>query len=83
MASLFGFIVLAPNGESVPPLSPDLMYSAVWLCIASALIQVTINWAPCSVSPTRAPVSDARVPVSAGLGGRLGGERRPGRARRA
>lgn len=78
MASLFGFIVMAPNGESVPPFSPDLLYSAVGLGIASALIQVTMNWAQCSVSPTRATVIYAGEPVWAGIVGRIAGERLPG-----
>ncbi|ADP12186.1 rhamnose-proton symporter [Erwinia sp. Ejp617] len=80
VASLFGFIVMVPNGESVPPFSPYLLYSAVGLGIASALIQVTMNWAQCSVSPTRATVIYAGEPVWAGIVGRIAGERLPGMA---
>ncbi|TKJ93178.1 DMT family transporter [Erwinia persicina] len=76
-ASVFGFIMMAPNGETVPSFSPYLLYSAVGLGMASALIQVTINWAQRSVSPTRATVIYAGEPVWAGIVGRIAGERLP------
>ncbi|WP_048697082.1 DMT family transporter [Erwinia piriflorinigrans] len=77
VASLFGFIIMLPIGESVPPFSPYLLFSAVGLGIASALIQVTMNWAQCSISPTRATVIYAGEPVWAGVVGRIAGERLP------
>ena len=46
--------------------------------LASAIIQVTMNWAQRSVSPTRATVIYAGEPVWAGLVGRIAGERLPG-----
>ncbi len=76
-ASIFGFLMMAPNGESVPAWSPYLLYSAVGLGIASAIIQVTMNWAQRSVSPTRATVIYAGEPVWAGVVGRIAGERLP------
>lgn len=76
-ASIFGFLMMAPNGESVPAWSPYLLYSAVGLGIASAVIQVTMNWAQRSVSPTRATVIYAGEPVWAGVVGRIAGERLP------
>lgn len=76
-ASVFGFIMMAPNGETVPSFSPYLLYSAVGLGMASALIQVTMNWAQRSVSPTRATVIYAGEPVWAGIVGRIAGERLP------
>jgi len=76
-ASLFGFLMMVPNGESLPPFSPYLLYSAVGLGVASALIQVTMNWAQRSVSPTRATVIYAGEPVWAGIVGRIAGERLP------
>ena len=76
-ASIFGFLMMIPNGESVPAWSPYLLYSAVGLGIASAIIQVTMNWAQRSVSPTRATVIYTGEPVWAGIFGRIAGERLP------
>ena len=42
--------------ESVPPMSAGLVVVALGLGIFSAIIQVTMNWAQRSVSPTRATV---------------------------
>ncbi|WP_163363461.1 EamA family transporter, partial [Enterobacter cloacae] len=50
----------------------------IGLGLASALIQLTMNWAQRSVSPTRATVIYAGEPVWAGIVGRLAGERLPG-----
>ncbi|VDZ64495.1 putative DMT superfamily transporter inner membrane protein [Serratia odorifera] len=77
-ASLLSFLMMAPTGESIPAYSNYLLYSAVGLGIASALIQVTMNWAQRSVSPTRATVIYAGEPVWAGIVGRMAGERLPG-----
>ncbi|WP_075181145.1 DMT family transporter [Pantoea sp. 1.19] len=77
VASLFAFGLMVPNGESVPPFSGYLLASALGLGAASALIQVTMNWAQRSVSPTRATVIYAGEPVWAGIVGRLAGERLP------
>ncbi|KQN56778.1 MULTISPECIES: DMT family transporter [unclassified Erwinia] len=76
-ASLFGFLLMLPNQESVPPFSPYLLWSAVGLGVASAIIQVTMNWAQRSVSPTRATVIYTGEPVWAGIVGRIAGERLP------
>jgi hypothetical protein len=70
--------MMAPTGESPPPYSDYLLYSAIGLGLASALIQLTMNWAQRSVSPTRATVIYAGEPVWAGIVGRLAGERLPG-----
>ncbi|MBP2170675.1 drug/metabolite transporter (DMT)-like permease [Erwinia toletana] len=78
VASLCAFAFMLPNGESVPAFSPYLLYSAIGLGVASALIQVTMNWAQRSVSPTRATVIYAGEPVWAGIVGRIAGERLPG-----
>lgn len=77
-ASLASFLMMVPTGESVPPYSSYLLYSAIGLGMASAIIQVTMNWAQRSVSPTRATVIYAGEPVWAGLVGRIAGERLPG-----
>ncbi len=79
-ASLLSFLMMAPTGESIPVFSSYLLYSAIGLGIASALIQLTMNWAQRSVSPTRATVIYAGEPVWAGIVGRLAGERLPGMA---
>lgn len=79
-ASLLSFLMMAPTGESIPAFSNYLLYSAVGLGIASALIQLTMNWAQRSVSPTRATVIYAGEPVWAGIVGRIAGERLPGMA---
>ncbi|MGP4130835.1 DMT family transporter [Pantoea tagorei] len=80
VASLCAFILMVPNGESMPALSPTLLLSALGLGAASALIQVTMNWAQRSVSPTRATVIYAGEPVWAGVVGRIAGERLPAAA---
>ncbi|URQ62103.1 DMT family transporter [Pantoea alhagi] len=80
VASLFSFLMMQPNGESVPAMSTWLWGSALGLGLASALIQVTMNWAQRSVSPTRATVIYAGEPVWAGIVGRIAGERLPGTA---
>lgn len=77
VASLMAFLLMLPNGESVPPLTPYLLCSAVGLGLASAVIQVTMNWAQRSVSATRATVIYSGEPVWAGLVGRIAGERLP------
>lgn len=79
-ASLLAFMLMTPNAEKVPDYSPYLVFSALGLGIASAVIQVTMNWAQKSVSPTRATVIYAGEPVWAGIVGRIAGERLPAAA---
>lgn len=76
-ASLVSFVAMIPSGESVPTLSPGLLLVALGLGIFSAIIQVVMNWAQRSVSPTRATVIYTGEPVWAGVFGRLAGERLP------
>src|SRR3546814_61209 len=64
-ASLLSFAAMMPAGESVPAFSWLLVYIGVGLGAASALIQVVMNWAQRSVSPTRATVIYAGEPVVA------------------
>lgn len=80
VASVCAFFLMIPNGESLPAFSPTLLLSALGLGAASALIQVTMNWAQRSVSPTRATVIYAGEPVWAGVVGRIAGERLPAAA---
>ncbi|MFS0827698.1 DMT family transporter [Pseudomonas phoenicis] len=79
-ASLLSFLMMAPTQESVPDVSWLLVLSALGLGAMSAIIQVAMNWAQKSVSPTRATLIYAGEPVWAGLIGRLAGERLPGLA---
>ncbi|KAA1052088.1 DMT family transporter [Pseudocitrobacter sp. 73] len=76
-ASIVAFAMMVPAAESVPPVSPGLLIVALGLGIFSAIIQVTMNWAQRSVSPTRATVIYTGEPVWAGIFGRLAGERLP------
>ena len=76
-ASLVAFATMVPAGESVPPMSTGLIVVALGLGIFSDIIQVTMNWAQRSVSPTRATVIYTGEPVWAGIFGRLAGERLP------
>lgn len=76
-ASLVAFAGMAPVGESIPPMTSGLIGVALGLGIFSAIIQVTMNWAQRSVSPTRATLIYTGEPVWAGLFGRIAGERLP------
>ena len=77
-ASILAFLMIGPTGEAIPDFSWLLLVSAVGLGAASAVIQVAMNWAQKSVSPTRATLIYAGEPVWAGIAGRLAGERLPG-----
>jgi drug/metabolite transporter (DMT)-like permease len=77
-ASLLSFLMIVPTGETLPDFSWTLLMSATGLGLMSAAIQVAMNWAQKSVSPTRATVIYAGEPVWAGIFGRLAGERLPG-----
>lgn len=76
-ASALAFLMTVPTGEALPDFSWLLVISAVGLGSVSAVIQVAMNWAQRSVSPTRATVIYAGEPVWAGIVGRLAGERLP------
>ncbi|MGV8920070.1 MAG: DMT family transporter [Pseudomonas sp.] len=76
-ASVLSFLLVVPTGEPLPDFSWMLIISAVGLGAASAAIQLAINWAQQTVSPTRATVIYAGEPVWAGIVGRMAGERLP------
>lgn len=80
IASLIAFTLMGPAGESVPVFTPGLLTVAVGLGVFSAIIQLTMNWAQRSISPTRATVIYTGEPVWAGVFGRIAGERLPGLA---
>ncbi|MET0530349.1 MAG: DMT family transporter [Microvirga sp.] len=75
--SVLALGLMSPLGESLPAPSWLLIGSAVGLGLASAGIQLAMNWAQKTVSPTRATVIYAGEPVWAGIVGRLYGELMP------
>ncbi|AUY36589.1 DMT family transporter [Pseudomonas soli] len=77
-ASALSFLMIVPTQEPLPDFSWLLLASAVGLGAMSAVIQVAMNWAQKSVSPTRATLIYAGEPVWAGIVGRIAGERLPG-----
>ena len=77
-ASLLSFMMVIPTQEALPDFSWLLLLSAVGLGAMSAAIQMAMNWAQKSVSPTRATLIYAGEPVWAGVVGRIAGERLPG-----
>lgn len=77
-ASALSFLMIVPTQEQLPDFSWLLLASAVGLGAMSAVIQVAMNWAQKSVSPTRATLIYAGEPVWAGIIGRIAGERLPG-----
>lgn len=77
-ASALSFLMTVPTREALPEFSWLLLGSALGLGAMSAVIQVAMNWAQKSVSPTRATLIYAGEPVWAGVVGRIAGERLPG-----
>ncbi|MCP1402081.1 drug/metabolite transporter (DMT)-like permease [Achromobacter insolitus] len=76
-AGLVSFALMPAMGEAVPAFSWLWAGAAIGLGLASAVIQLTMNWAQKSVSPTRATVIYAGEPVWGGIVGRLAGDRLP------
>jgi drug/metabolite transporter (DMT)-like permease len=76
-AAVFSFVAMPPAGEGVPAFSWVWLIAGVGLGIASAMIQLAMNWAQKTVSPTRATVIYAGEPVWGGVVGRLAGDRLP------
>lgn len=76
-AGLVSLLLMPVAGEPLPALSAPLLAAALGLGAASALIQLVMNWAQRSVSPTRATLIYAGEPVWGGLVGRLAGDRLP------
>ncbi|WP_259363460.1 DMT family transporter [Microbacterium esteraromaticum] len=79
-AGVLGFATMPFVGETVPAFSWVWVAAGVGLGAASCLIQLTMNWAQKSVSPTRATIIYAGEPVWAAAIGRLAGERLPAAA---
>ncbi len=79
-AGVMALLAMPVSGESVPDFSCVWLSAAVAMACASILIQLTMNWAQKSLSPTRATVIYASEPVWAGIVGRMAGDRLPGLA---
>ena len=78
VASLLAFASMPLVGEHhLPDFSWILVAITVGLGLASALIQLTMNWAQRSVAPSQAAIIYAGEPVWAALFGRIAGERLP------
>jgi drug/metabolite transporter (DMT)-like permease len=80
VTALLAFGLMIPAGEAMPTLSPFILISATSLGLMTALIQLVMNWAQRTVSPTRATLIYAGEPLWAGIIGRMAGERLPGTA---
>lgn len=76
-AGLLGLLTMPIVGETLPAFSWVWVGCAIGLGAASCLIQLTMNWAQKSVSPTRATIIYAGEPVWAAIIGRVAGERLP------
>jgi drug/metabolite transporter (DMT)-like permease len=77
VAGLLGIATMPIVGEQPPAFSWVWLSAALALGAASCIIQLTMNWAQRSVSPTRATIIYAGEPVWAGIVGRIAGERLP------
>ncbi len=67
VTSVLSFLMVVPTQRAIPDFSWLLLCSALGLGAASAAIQVAMNWAQKSVSPTRATLIYAGEPVWAGI----------------
>lgn len=77
VAGILGFATVPMVGEQLPAFSWVWAAAAVALGAASCIIQLTMNWAQRSVSPTRATIIYAGEPVWAAIIGRIAGDRLP------
>ena len=76
IASLCAFISMPVLGEThIPAFSWTLCLTAIGMGLASAMIQLTMNWAQRSIDSSQAAIIYAGEPVWAGIFGRLAGER--------
>ncbi|TCM70982.1 drug/metabolite transporter (DMT)-like permease [Acinetobacter calcoaceticus] len=77
-ASIISFAMMPVVGEHhLPAFSWILVAIAVGLGMASAFIQLVMNWAQRYVDPAQAAIIYAGEPVWAGIIGRIAGERLP------
>jgi drug/metabolite transporter (DMT)-like permease len=76
-AGLLAFCAMPATGEGIPSFSWIWLAAALGLGAASAVIQLTMNWAQKTVPPMRATVIYTGEPVWGGVVGRLAGDRLP------
>lgn len=77
-ASIFCFCMAPLLGENqLPTFHPHLIMILIGLGIASALIQLVMNWAQEMVDPSQAAIIYSGEPVWAAFLGRIAGERLP------
>ncbi|NQX13475.1 DMT family transporter [Microbacteriaceae bacterium VKM Ac-2855] len=76
-AGALSFAFMPVAAETIPAFSWVWLIAALALGASSCLIQLTMNWAQRSVSPTRATIIYAGEPVWGGIIGRLAGDRLP------
>lgn len=74
---IMSLLVMPVAGEAIPAFHWVWFSCALGLGVASALIQLTMNWAQKVVSPTRATLIYAGEPVWGGIFGRIAGDRLP------
>lgn len=74
-SGLLSFLCMPLMDESIPEFSWVWLSIGIGLALMSAIIQLAMNWAQKSISPTRATLIYAGEPVWAGIVGRLAGER--------
>lgn len=79
-AGALSFLFMPVTGEAIPAFSWVWLLAALGMATASILIQLTMNWAQKTVSPTRATLIYAGEPVWGGIAGRIAGEHLPGLA---
>lgn len=77
VAGLLAVATMPFVGEPLPAFSWVWLVAGVGLGVASCVIQITMNWAQRTVSPTRATLIYAGEPVWGGIVGAMGGDRRP------
>lgn len=77
VASVLCFACVPVMGEPLPADLGPVFGFALGLGVASAAIQLAMNWAQRVVSPTRATLIYSGEPVWAGIIGRFAGERLP------
>jgi drug/metabolite transporter (DMT)-like permease len=75
IVAVAGFVAMPLTGESFHAPTATVLVSGIGLGVASAFIQLAMNWAQRTVSPTRATLIYSSEPVFAGILGRFAGER--------
>jgi drug/metabolite transporter (DMT)-like permease len=75
IVAVAGFTAMRLTGERFHAPTITVLACGIGLGVASAFIQLAMNWAQRTVSPTRATLIYSSEPVFAGILGRFAGER--------